>query len=98
MQCKAITKRNHPCPIPVETWRTGDFCHIHDPRGNYRQQHPYSIKKPKKGFEKAKFKQDLIVEMSSKKCTYDANIKYCLSENAIHCETIDYMIEIVSGT
>lgn len=96
MKCKAVTRRNKPCPIPVEVWRKGEFCHVHDPHGNYRQQHPYSKKKPKKGFEKGRFKQALILEMSSKKCTSDPNLKYCLSENGIHCETIDYMIDLVS--
>jgi hypothetical protein len=96
MKCKAVTRRNKPCPIPVEVWRKGEFCHVHDPHGNYRQQHPYSKKKPKKQFDKGRFKQTLILEMSAKKCTSDPNHEYCLSENAIHCETIDYMIDLVS--
>jgi hypothetical protein len=96
MKCKAITKKNKPCPIPVEEWRKGEFCHIHDPRGTYRQQHPNSDKQLPRKSKRDRFKQDVILKMSSRKCTSDPNIKYCLSENAIHCETIDYMIELVS--
>ena len=37
-KCTALTKKKKPCPFNVESWRTVDLCHIHDPNGKYRQQ------------------------------------------------------------
>jgi len=42
-RCKALTQKNKPCPIAVESWRENGFCHVHDPEGNFRK------KKAKKG-------------------------------------------------
>jgi hypothetical protein len=42
-RCKAVTKKNKLCPIPVESWRESGLCHVHDPEGNFRR------KKAKKG-------------------------------------------------
>lgn len=36
--CSAITKKGRKCPIEVEEWREFDLCHVHDPRGKFRQQ------------------------------------------------------------
>ncbi len=37
-KCKAITKKNKPCPIPAEEWRTSGMCHVHDPNGKFKIQ------------------------------------------------------------
>lgn len=37
-KCKAITKKQKPCPIIVEEWRKADLCHVHDPDGKFRTQ------------------------------------------------------------
>jgi len=41
-QCPVIRKNGMFCDIPGEVKRLG-FCHIHDPRGAYYQQHRESI-------------------------------------------------------
>jgi hypothetical protein len=38
MNCSATTKKNKPCPIPLESWRKNGLCHVHDPERKFRQQ------------------------------------------------------------
>jgi hypothetical protein len=39
MQCPAITAKGAPCSLPGEP-EGGGWCHVHDPNGTFRQQHP----------------------------------------------------------
>lgn len=41
-KCQAITKRGGPCQIVPEPFR-GNWCHLHDPNGAWRTQHPTAI-------------------------------------------------------
>jgi hypothetical protein len=36
--CTAITKKGKPCPFKVEDWRDRGLCHLHDPKGKFKQQ------------------------------------------------------------
>ena len=95
--CKAITKKGKACPWRVEPWREKDLCHIHDPQGTFRIQHPKKnrLERPNVSYKKEAY-LSVIEEMLSKKCTQDPFIQKCLSQDSVHCDTIDFMIDIVS--
>jgi hypothetical protein len=45
--CCCSTRKGLPCPIDADREREGAwYCHIHDPQGTFRQQHPK--RKPRK--------------------------------------------------
>ena len=97
--CTAITNKNKPCPWNVEPWREQDLCHIHDPKGTFRIQHPpkkRKFKQPKKSYKKNVI-LSVMAEMLSKKCTSDPFITNCLYQDSVHCDTIDFMVDILSS-
>ena len=96
--CSAITKKGKPCPWREEPWREQDLCHIHDPQGSFRIQHPVKNKsKRSKVSYKKNAKLSVMAEMLSKKCTSDPFITKCLYQDSAHCDTIDFMVDIVSS-
>lgn len=52
-QCCRTTRKGKPCPIFADRNRQGSwFCHVHDPHGAFRQQHPERTKQAAFAFTK----------------------------------------------
>jgi hypothetical protein len=99
-KCAAVTKKGKSCQWPVEEWRRVDLCHVHDPEGTFRQQQASKKVRGIVNDNKYKIKNDkkidiAVAEMLSLKCTSNPFITKCIYPEGIHCNTIDWMIDIV---